>query len=125
MTDAARQMKNASNKKHVDAYWERRMKKTGKTKSQLRREDENARWERKAAQAKQITISLDADVLQEDGLDIYLSRNGMTDTQYINALVESNKVLKSENRRLQRLLTRYQKIIQIGVNQFIRDNGNI
>lgn len=101
------------------------MKKTGKTKSQLRREDENARWERKAAQAKQITISLDADVLQEDGLDIYLSRNGMTDTQYINALVESNKVLKSENRRLQRLLTRYQKIIQIGVNQFIRDNGNI
>lgn len=131
MTDKARKMKNEANKRRVDAYWQRRTAKTGKTKSQLRREDEDARWERKASTvvnqqpAKGIVISLDADVLKDDGLDIHLSRNGMSDAKYINALVESNKVLKSENRRLQRLLTRYQEIINIGVHQYIRDHADI
>jgi hypothetical protein len=36
-----------------------------------------------------------------------ISRNGMSDEQYINALEIANKVLKSENRRLCKLQLRY------------------
>lgn len=131
MTDKARQMMNEKNKENVALYWERRIAKTGKTKSELRRLDEIARWERKAnalkpetqqAQVLDIIISQDGDVQKDDEMNTPPSRNGMSDTKYINFLIMSNNTLRSENRRLQRLLTRYQEIINIGVNQYVRNH---
>lgn len=61
-------------------------------------------WEKKAAQQQNSPK-------QEQDNAVSVSRKDMNDNQYIMALEKSNKVLNSENRRLIRLLHKYQVII--------------
>lgn len=87
--EAARE-KYLYNKKYQQAYWERRAAKK-KTEAEATAQIEDA------AAATLDTVSV--------------PRRGMTDQRYIKALETSNRTLNSENRRLVRLVTRYQQII--------------
>ena len=126
MTEEAKKLKQQDHRRYINAYWDRRCKETGKTRSQLRREDEDARYERKAAAAleaaarkqKRLTVEFDPDV---QDISVSVSRGKKTDEAYIEALEMANKTYHKENRRLQKLLTQYQEIIRIGTNQYMRD----
>lgn len=89
---------------------------------------QDAYWERKAAKKKQggkveVTVSITEELLPElEEVTVTVSRNGHSDERYIKALETANKTLNSENRRLIRLLTRYQEIIRIGLRQLENEN---
>ena len=93
LSPEAARAKYQYNKKYQQAYWERRAAKE-KAQAELN------------AQATQLedaaTATLDT---------VSVCRRDMTDERYIKALETSNKTLNSENRRLVRLVTRYQQII--------------
>lgn len=85
-----------------------------RAKYQYNKKYQQAYWERRAAKEKAIAeqeaIKLeDAAAATLDTVSV--PRRGMTDQRYIAALETSNKTLNSENRRLVRLVTRYQQII--------------
>lgn len=84
-------------------------------------------WERKAAKRKsgkvEVTVSITEELLPElEDVTVTVSRNGHSDERYIKALETANKTLNSENRRLIRLLTKYQDIIRIGLRQLKYEN---
>lgn len=93
LSPEAARAKYQYNKKYQQAYWERRA----------------AREKAQAEASAQATQLEDAAAATLDTVSV--PRRGMTDQRYIAALETSNKTLNSENRRLVRLVTRYQQII--------------
>lgn len=91
LSPEAARAKYQYNKKYQQAYWERRAAKE------------------KAIAEQEATKLEDAAAATLDTVSV--PRRGMTDQRYIAALETSNKTLNSENRRLVRLVTRYQQII--------------
>lgn len=53
--------------------------------------------------------------------EVTVSRNGQSDEQYIKALETANKTINSENARLQKLLSKYQAIIETGLKAIMFD----
>ena len=84
-------------------------------------------WERKAAKRNgnvEVKVSISEDLLPElETVTVTVSRNGHSDERYIKALEQANRTLNSENRRLIRLLQKYQDIIRIGLNQLEYENN--
>lgn len=84
-------------------------------------------WERKAAKRKGkvvVTVSITEELLPNlETVTVTVQRNGHTDERYIKALEQANRTLNSENRRLIRLLQKYQEIIKIGLNQLEYENN--
>lgn len=84
-------------------------------------------WERKAAKRKgqvEVTVSITEELLPElETVTVTVQRNGHSDERYIKALEQANRTLNSENRRLIRLLQKYQEIIKIGLNQLEYENN--
>lgn len=84
-------------------------------------------WERKAAKRNgnvEVKVSISEDLLPElETVTVTVSRNGHSDERYIKALEQANRTLNSENRRLIRLLSKYQEIIKIGLNQLEYENN--
>lgn len=84
-------------------------------------------WERKAAKRKgkvEVTVSITEELLPNlETATVTVQRNGHTDERYIKALEQANRTLNSENRRLIRLLQKYQEIIKIGLNQLEYENN--
>ena len=84
-------------------------------------------WERKAAKRKgkvEVTVSITEELLPNlETVTVTVQRNGHTDESYIKALEQANRTLNSENRRLIRLLQKYQEIIKIGLNQLEYENN--
>ena len=84
-------------------------------------------WERKAAKRKgkvEVTVSITEALLPNlETVTVTVQRNGHTDERYIKALEQANRTLNSENRRLIRLLQKYQEIIKIGLNQLEYENN--
>lgn len=84
-------------------------------------------WERKAAKRKgkvEVTVSITEELLPElETETVTVQRNGHSDERYIKALEQANRTLNSENRRLIRLLQKYQDIIRIGLNQLEYENN--
>ena len=84
-------------------------------------------WERKAAKRKgkvEVTVSITEELLPNlETVTVTVQRNGHTDERYIKALEQANRTLNSENRRLIRLLQKYQEIIKIGLNQLEYENN--
>ena len=84
-------------------------------------------WERKAAKRKgkvEVTVSITVELLPNlETVTVTVQRNGHTDERYIKALEQANRTLNSENRRLIRLLQKYQEIIKIGLNQLEYENN--
>lgn len=93
LTKEASRLKYQYNKKYMDAYWNR---KAEKLKEEKRKEEEDDREEIRTAIQKAM----------ETEERVSVSRNGMSDQQYIAALENSNKCLSKENRRLVNLLTK-------------------
>lgn len=97
------------NKKYVDAYWERRAKRTETTEERT-----SGRSVRKTVERSSVEVRVsfpEIDVPNRPSV----SRGNKSDEQYIKALETSNKTLNGENRRLVRLLRKYQGIIEAGV----------
>ena len=82
------------NKKYMDGYWERRASRRAST----------------GNKAEELLPDIER-------VEVTVCRNGHTDERYIKELERANKTLNSENRRLTKLLTRYQEIIRIGIRQ--------
>lgn len=82
-------------------------------------------WERKAAKRKdkvEVTVSISEALLPDlEDEDVTVTRKG-SDERYIKALETANKTPNSENRRLIKLLTKYQEIIRIGIKQIEYEN---
>lgn len=109
LSTEAQRAKYQYNKKYVDAYWERRAKRTETTE-----ERNSGRSVRKTVERSSVEVRIsfpEIDVPSRPSV----SRGNKSDEQYIKALETSNKVLNGENRRLARLLRKYQGIIEAGV----------
>lgn len=126
MSKAASRAKYLYNKKYQDAYWERRAQREGIS------DNENEKPQRK----KKEHVAFDEETLVEEIKRLMQFKATLTDNlgepikccinrdayigkdeKYIKALENSNKVMRSENRRLVNLLRQYQKIIEIGVDK--------
>ena len=66
-------------------------------------------WEKKAAERR--ADSQPSEDTETITITISVPRNGLTIEQYIERLEESNKTLNSENRRLVKLLQKYQEMM--------------
>lgn len=105
----AQRAKYKYNKKYVDAYWERRARRTETTE-----ESNSGRSVRKTVERSSVEVRIsfpEIDVPSRPSV----SRDNKSDEQYIKVLETSNKALNGENRRLARLLRKYQEIIEVGV----------
>lgn len=100
LSPEAQRAKYQYNKKYVDAYWERRAKRTETTEERT-----------SGRSSVEVRVSFpEIDVPNRPSV----SRGNKSDEQYIKALEASNKTLNGENRRLVRLLRKYQGIIEAG-----------
>lgn len=103
----ANKLKYQYNKKYVEAYWERRAQR------------ENGQSETVKRPEKSVTLSTnDKDFFPELAkMDVETSvkREGRSDAKYIKALEDANRMYRSENKRLIRLLTKYQEVIKLGL----------
>lgn len=109
LSPEAQRAKYQYNKKYVDAYWERRAKRTETTEERA-----SGRSVRKTVERSSVEVRVsfpEIDVPNRPSV----SRGNKSDEQYIKALETSNKALNGENRRLVRLLRKYQGIIEAGV----------
>lgn len=74
---------------------------------------------KEANKAKSVTLSTtDKDFFPELAkMDVETSvkREGRSDAKYIKALEDANRMYRSENKRLIRLLTKYQEVIKLGL----------
>lgn len=96
-----------ANKKYVEAYWERRAQLIhGQIETVNRHE-------------KSVTLSTDDKdffpELAKMDVDTSVKREGRSDAKYIKALEDANRMYRSENKRLIRLLTKYQEVIKLGL----------
>ena len=110
LSPEAQKAKYQYNKKYVDSYWERRAKRT-----EMTEERNSGRSVRKTVERSSVEVRIsfpEIDVPSRSSV----SRGNKSDEQYIKALETSNKVLNGENRRLARLLRKYQEIIEAGVH---------
>ena len=121
MSTAASRAKYLYNKKYQDAYWERRAKREGLSGD----ETDKPKSSKKVADEVQLLQTLKLVLLGDLGeptkccinRDEYIGK----DEIYIKALENSNRIMGSENRRLINLLTQYQKIIGIGVDNIYHE----
>lgn len=109
LSPEAQRAKYQYNKKYVDAYWERRARRTETTEKR-----EWGRSVKKTVERSTVEVRISfPDIEPRETPSV--SRNGRTDESYIQALERANKTLNSENKRLVRLLRKYQGIIEAGV----------
>lgn len=94
-------------------------KEANKAKYQYNKKYMEAYWERRAQREKSVTLSTnDKDFFPELAkMDVETSvkREGRSDAKYIKALEDANRMYRSENKRLIRLLTKYQEVIKLGL----------
>ena len=102
---------------------------TQRAKYQYNKKYQDRYWEKKGAQlaANSSSISVEVSITDKllpdlDSVPITVAREKLTDDKYIRALETANKTLSSENRRLIRLLIKYQDIIRIGIRQIENEN---
>lgn len=124
LSPSASRAKYLYNKKYQDAYWERIAQKEAqgdvaeptvkKTRKKAIGTDETTLEEicRLRAFKAGLTDDLGEPIQCCINRDSYIGK----DEKYIKALEDSNKVMRSENRRLINLLRMYQKIIGIGID---------
>lgn len=119
LSPEARRARYEYNKKYVDAYWERRSRKTEieTTETSLSGKKESKTVKRTV----EFKVSMPELTIPQRPT---VCRGGKTDEQYIKALETSNRTLSGENRRLCRLLTEYQRIIEIGVKSVMFNELN-
>lgn len=74
---------------------------------------------KEANKAKSVTLSTtDKDFFPElvkMDVETSVKREGRSDAKYIKALEDANRMYRSENKRLIRLLTKYQEVIKLGL----------
>ena len=126
MSTAASRAKYLYNKKYQDAYWERRAQREGisanENEKPERKKKEHVAFDEEAP-VEEIKRLMQFKATLTDNLGepikCYINRDAYIgkDEKYIKALENSNKVMRSENRRLINLLRQYQKIIEIGVDK--------
>lgn len=107
----ANKAKYQYNKKYVEAYWERRAQR------------ENGQVETEKRREKSVTLSTtDKDFFPELAkiVETSVKREGRSDAKYIKALEDANRMYRSENKRLIRLLTKYQEVIKLGLTALKR-----
>lgn len=106
----ANKAKYQYNKKYVERYWERRAQR------------ENGQTVTETSKEKSVSVSFnDRELLPElekINIECSVSRNGDSDEKYIKALEDANKSYRSENKRLIKLLIKYQEIIKLGLITF-------
>lgn len=110
LSKEAAKAKYQYNKKYQEAYWERRAQR------------ENGQTVVEKSKKKTVTIHTNAKDFLPD-LDTMVTettvkRERLSDAQYIKALEAANRTMRSENRRLIRLLRNYQDIIRLGLIHF-------
>lgn len=129
LSPAASRAKYLYNKKYQDAYWERRAQRESQGESS---EPAEKRTRKKNACNEETTLeeicrlrAFKAGLTDDLGEPMRCCINREEyigkDEKYIKALENSNKVLNSENRRLVKLLMKYQEIIGIGVNSIYHE----
>lgn len=103
----ANKAKYQYNKKYVEAYWERRAQR------------ENGQVETVKRREKSVTLSTDDKYffpeLAKMDVETSVKREGRSDAKYIKALEDANRMYRSENKRLIKLLTKYQEVIKLGL----------
>jgi hypothetical protein len=109
LSPEAQRAKYQYNKKYVDAYWERRAKRT-----ETSEETKSGRSVRKTVERSSVEVRISFPEIDAPSCPS-VRRENRTDEQYIKVLEKANKTLSGENRRLVRLLTKYQGIIEAGV----------
>ncbi len=109
LSPEAQRAKYQYNKKYVDAYWERRARRTETTE-----ERNSGHSVRKTVERSSVEIRVSFPQIEMPSCPT-VSRNNRSDEQYVKALENANKSLNGENRRLVRLLRKYQEIIEAGV----------
>lgn len=119
LSPEARRAKYLYNKKYMDAYWERRARKT---------ETETIETSRSGIKQDRTTKKTIEFIVSMPELEIppraIVCRGNKSDEQYIKALETSNRTLSGENRRLCRLLNEYQRIIEVGVKNIMFNELN-
>lgn len=110
LSPEARRAKYQYNKKYIDAYWERRSRRVETETVETSRSGKNE--SKTVKHTVEFSVSLPELEIPENPR---VSRGNKTNEQYIKALEISNRTLSGENRRLVRLLQKYQEIIEIGV----------
>lgn len=131
MSTAAARAKYLYNKKYQDAYWERRAKREGissdetKDNRPRKRTRQSTSCEETPLEEIKRLRAFKAGLTDDFGEPIQccINRDGYIgkDEKYIKALEDSNRIMKSENRRLINLLSQYQKIIGIGVDKIYHE----
>lgn len=94
-------------------------KEANKAKYQYNKKYVEAYWERRARREKSVTLSTDDKdffpELAKMDVETSVKREGRSDAKYIKALEDANRMYRSENKRLIRLLTKYQEVIKLGL----------
>lgn len=111
----ANKAKYQYNKKYMEAYWERRAQR------------ENGQVETVKRREKSVTLSTDDKdffpELAKMDVETSVKREGRSDAKYIKALEDANRMYRSENKRLIRLLTKYQEVIKLGLTALKQKEG--
>lgn len=109
LSPEAQRAKYQYNKKYQEAYWER--------KAQQSAESETAQTEQKHL-SKRVTTTVEEyfkdDEVQTLSTPITRSKN-MSDDKWMKYLEDCCKSLHSENKRLVRLLQKYQEVVSLGL----------
>ena len=121
----ANKAKYQYNKKYVESYWERRAQSQNGTVTEKRMKSTETVKTGTAKTTKTVTVKetelLDWLLPEPHVTEVTVSRNGQSDEQYIKALETANKTINSENARLQKLLSKYQAIIETGLKAIMFD----
>ncbi len=107
---AANRAKYLYNKKYNDEYWERKGREL---------ENSGSLSIKRTCTKRTVTETDEEELLPvlelDHDLDFYIKNDQQSDERYINALIVSNKALFRENKRLIKLLLKYQEIIRVGL----------
>lgn len=124
LSKEAQKLKAEYNKKYVERYWERKAEK-------IKNNTKTVSEKTKTVTTK-TTKSVKTVTVKETELfnwllpdlrvtEVTVSRNGQSEAQYIKALETANKTINSENTRLQKLLSKYQDIVEAGLKAIMFD----
>lgn len=112
----ANKLKYQYNKKYVEAYWERKAQRlNGQTVTEKSR--------KRSVELSTTDKEFFPELAKMD-VEISVKREGRSDAAYIKGLEDANKMYRSENKRLIKLLQKYQEVIKLGVTALKQKEEN-
>ena len=118
LSKEANKLRYQYNKKYQDRYWEKKARQKAEAEAEAHEEVIESCHER--------TVTLSTNdkeffpELAKMDVETSVKREGRSDAKYIKALEDANRMYRSENKRLIRLLTKYQEVIKLGLTALKR-----